>query len=478
MNDGHPISQPYSRAGLLAKLTGAAILAAGSFLVGQGTSQLLSTGTGLTYSGGTLTVAAVSGATAISLGSNSGGSSAIASAYGSLIRHRQYGYSNAYQAVQVGDSTRGVGFGIDPNTVAGGAFNGTSIDFFFPRGVVFRTPNSAGTDWCPVMRIIGGYDAAADANAPLTINMSVIEVRGTAGGTPGAGQIFLGGGHIKNGGEIRAGAAFFPGFRSAYLTGEDTGAQYQSDGSAWSGTPFAAQYGWTLFQSRSSSYSGSRGFGFISGSSPATIAIIYDNGCLRIGATAASAATAGAAGSLQSDGAITAGGVIATNGGQVTIQGVSSPFIVFSDGTRASYVEQVGGHLRFTPPADREVHFIGGTSPGTPGATDVRFGAGEIKAGAGITCATLTANFESDSILVGRYLGGYLGYTGIRQDATNHDFHIEVYNGGAFIDALKIAQNGSATFAKKISANGAAASSTMTGATLPDLVTWLQTFIA
>lgn len=51
---GHPTAQPYSRAGLLAKLTGAAVLAAGSFLVGQGTSQLASTGAGLTYSAGVL----------------------------------------------------------------------------------------------------------------------------------------------------------------------------------------------------------------------------------------------------------------------------------------------------------------------------------------------------------------------------------------------------------------------------------------
>lgn len=37
---GHPTTQPYSRAGLLAKLTGAAVLAVGALLYGQGTSQL------------------------------------------------------------------------------------------------------------------------------------------------------------------------------------------------------------------------------------------------------------------------------------------------------------------------------------------------------------------------------------------------------------------------------------------------------
>lgn len=54
---GHPTAQPYSRAGLLAKLTGAATLAVGAFLVGQGTSQLASTGSALTYSGGIFQIA-------------------------------------------------------------------------------------------------------------------------------------------------------------------------------------------------------------------------------------------------------------------------------------------------------------------------------------------------------------------------------------------------------------------------------------
>lgn len=40
MNDGYPVQPPYSRAGLLAKLTGAAILAAGALLHGQGTALL------------------------------------------------------------------------------------------------------------------------------------------------------------------------------------------------------------------------------------------------------------------------------------------------------------------------------------------------------------------------------------------------------------------------------------------------------
>lgn len=67
---------------------------------------------------------------------------------------------------------------------------------------------------------------------------------------------------------------------------------------------------------------------------------------------------------------------------------------------------------------------------------------------AGVSCTTLTAtgaftsNLESNSPLVGRFIGGYLGYTGIRQDATNHDFHIEVYNGGSFLTPLSISQGG------------------------------------
>lgn len=76
MTSGHPTTQPYSRAGLLAKLTGAATLAAGALLHGQGTALLATlplgsagslmvagasapawSDSGLSYASGVLTVA-------------------------------------------------------------------------------------------------------------------------------------------------------------------------------------------------------------------------------------------------------------------------------------------------------------------------------------------------------------------------------------------------------------------------------------
>jgi hypothetical protein len=59
---GIPIPRPVTAAEILLRLTGAATLAAGSFLVGQGSATLASTGTGLTFASNTLTVGAGSAA--------------------------------------------------------------------------------------------------------------------------------------------------------------------------------------------------------------------------------------------------------------------------------------------------------------------------------------------------------------------------------------------------------------------------------
>jgi hypothetical protein len=139
----------------------------------------------------------------IYMGSAAAGSASIESGYGNLIRHRQYGYPG-YYAVQIGDTARGIGLGIDPTSIAGGAFNGTALDFFFRRGVVFRTPNSGSTDWAPAIRIVGGQDSTADANTPLTINGGVIEFLGSAPGTPTSTQVLIGAGQIKTGAGITA----------------------------------------------------------------------------------------------------------------------------------------------------------------------------------------------------------------------------------------------------------------------------------
>lgn len=87
MNDGFPTKAPYSRASLLAQLTGASVLAAGSLLYGQGTSSLASlglggagqvliagasapawSGTGLTFASGILNVAGTIASTSTTTG--------------------------------------------------------------------------------------------------------------------------------------------------------------------------------------------------------------------------------------------------------------------------------------------------------------------------------------------------------------------------------------------------------------------------
>lgn len=133
--------------------------------------------------------------------------------------------------------------------------------------------------------------------------------------------------------------------------------------------------------------------GLLYGDGDATLATLAHPGTageILLSATGANRPVWSGSGLTYAGGVLTTSGTIVANGGQITIQGSASPFFVLSDGTRASYVEQVSGHLRLTPPADREVHLIGGTAPGTPGATEVRFGAGQIKAGAGITCTTVS----------------------------------------------------------------------------------------
>jgi hypothetical protein len=112
-----------------------------------------------------LIMAATSG-TAITLGVASATSSAIASSLGNIIRHRAYGYSSAYSAVQIGDSARGVGFGVDPNSITGGQFTGDAHDCFFNRGTNLIVPNAGGTDWECALRLSGGYGTA---NNPVVL---------------------------------------------------------------------------------------------------------------------------------------------------------------------------------------------------------------------------------------------------------------------------------------------------------------------
>jgi hypothetical protein len=108
------------------------------------------------YIGGNINIASI----------GSGNSAQVLSVFGNLIRHRAYGYSTSYTAVQVSDSSRGIGFGIDPNTIAGGQFTGDGTDFFFSRNVAFGCPNAGATDWAWALKIAGG---AATKAAPMVV---------------------------------------------------------------------------------------------------------------------------------------------------------------------------------------------------------------------------------------------------------------------------------------------------------------------
>jgi hypothetical protein len=152
-----------------------AMSGASTFTSGTGAVSL----NGAVTCSSTLTMSTTS-AEVITLGSGSGSSSAIGSSLGNLIKHQRYGYSTAYTAVQVGSSTRGIGFGIDPNTISGGQFNGNSTDFFFTRGTVFLVPNAGNTDWESALQISGGYGTAN--NPVVNIDATGLTLPATAAG--------------------------------------------------------------------------------------------------------------------------------------------------------------------------------------------------------------------------------------------------------------------------------------------------------
>lgn len=228
MNDGYPSSPQFSAGQILARLTASATLAAGALLHGAGSAALttLALGTagrvlvagasapawsdaGLSYASGVLAIAgsvpgtpsagqvligggagkfggtvscttlsttATSGNAVVLAGDGDAGSTAVGSLLGSLIRHRRYGYSTSYSAVQIGDDARGVGFGFDPSTIAGGGFDGNALDCFFKRGVHLGCPNSGGTNWVWGIRLSGG---TASSSSMVDISDTGVAVAGT-----------------------------------------------------------------------------------------------------------------------------------------------------------------------------------------------------------------------------------------------------------------------------------------------------------
>lgn len=107
-------------------------------------------------------------------GDGDGGSKKVYSPLGDLIRHRRYGFSNIYTAVQIGDTSRGIGFGIDPSANSGGQFTGNNTDFFFARNVAFGCANSGATDWVWALKIAGG--ASTKASPQVEINDSGLAI--------------------------------------------------------------------------------------------------------------------------------------------------------------------------------------------------------------------------------------------------------------------------------------------------------------
>ena len=212
------------------------------------TSGQVLIGGGAVKAGGAISCSLATG-TAITLGSGSGASSTIASSLGNLIRHQRYGYSTAYTAVQIGDASRGVGFGIDPNTIAGGQFRGDNRDFFMRRGSAFGCPNAGDTDWEWALGISGGSGVAGQPVVKIdTVGMAIgagsgtilaserLRVAGGTMGTPGATDVLVAAGAISCGAGgtfagtviVPNGTAAAPGIR---LTSEASGLYYNASGS-------------------------------------------------------------------------------------------------------------------------------------------------------------------------------------------------------------------------------------------------------
>lgn len=115
-----------------------------------------------------------------------GGSTAMKSGLGNIIRHRAYGYSTSYSSVQIGSSTVGIGFGQDPNAITGGQFTGDSTDVFFTRGAAIGCPNAGATDWVWGLKIAGGSTSKATPQVvidetSMTVNASTASSSSTTG---------------------------------------------------------------------------------------------------------------------------------------------------------------------------------------------------------------------------------------------------------------------------------------------------------
>lgn len=327
---GHPTTQPYSRAGLLAKLTGAATLAAGALLYGQATSQLA-----------TLTL-----------------------------------------------------------------------------GTAGRV-------------LVAGASAPAWSDAGLSYASGVLAIAGSAPGTPSAGQVLIGGGAIKAGGAISGTTVT----ASSVIQGTTTNANYGLRLSAASGkVDFFPWYDSTLgAYTISTNVAGdtyqpmswqASAYNFYNGAATfaAAVSVGGDITVANTGGGASAALTAGSFGQMLKwqrygystsytalqignatyglsfgyDHSPNGGGQFYGDNRDIFFRRGAHIGCANAGGTDFVWALRISGGAtsngaHILELTDDVASFLG-NAPGTPGATEVLIGAGQVKAGAAISCAGLTSS--------------------------------------------------------------------------------------
>ncbi|MDO8524728.1 MAG: hypothetical protein Q7R99_03835, partial [bacterium] len=106
-----------------------------------------------------------------------------------IVRDSYFGYSSGYRATQLGAdlSVRDIAIGVDPTSVAGGAFTGTG-EIALPNLVEFMQKNSGGTNWLQDVLALNNGNVGIGTTNPG----AKLEVAGQVkitGGTPGDGKV-------------------------------------------------------------------------------------------------------------------------------------------------------------------------------------------------------------------------------------------------------------------------------------------------
>jgi hypothetical protein len=196
---GIPIPRPVTAAEILLRLTGAATLAAGSFLVGQGTATLVSTGTGLTYSAGTLTTRPAATQDGIAMAGRAGGTGTYTQTLttAALTGNRTATFPDA--TITVAGSASALTPGHLPFVAAGGLLTGSaSLSFADPNltlsaaanGTVqhlVRNTDAVGTSAQSQIQVNNGASATSD----LSIGAYGASRSGSQLGTTRANAAFL-----------------------------------------------------------------------------------------------------------------------------------------------------------------------------------------------------------------------------------------------------------------------------------------------